>query len=210
MLDAFVEGVRSIVQVCHLVILAPVALTIVAARGRWHAVAGAVLGLVLGGWFFTTSRFGSITDAQLRLTATILIAAIVILGFPVLFQRDRPAWLRGVGETVQTPAATFGIVALVATMVTQWWRPCVGVELGSILTNGPRDPWGQFLPSAGFMLGIAMPFVLLGLAYAAAKPGVEMSAKLAWAGSALTIVLAASVIAGQHGEIVSRLFQWSQ
>ncbi|MGB3733412.1 MAG: hypothetical protein WA964_00545 [Ilumatobacter sp.] len=210
MIDAFVEGVRSIVQVCHLVILAPVALTIVAARGRWQAVAGAVFGLVLGGWFFVTNRFGNITDTQLRITATVLIVAIVLLAFPVLFRRDHPSWLRDAGDKIQSSAGTFGISALVATMVTQWWRPCVGVELGSILTNGPRDPWGQLLPSTGFMLGIATPLILLGLAYAAAKPGVELSTKLAWIGSGLTIVLAVSVIAGQHGEIVSRLFQWSQ
>lgn len=210
MIDAFVEGVRSIVQVCHLVILAPVALTIVAARGRWQAVAGAVFGLVLGGWFFVTNRFGNITDTQLRITATVLIVAIVLLAFPVLFRRDHPSWLRDAGDKIQSSAGTFGISALVATMVTQWWRPCVGVELGSILTNGPRDPWGQLLPSTGFMLGIATPLILLGLVYAAAKPGVELSTKLAWIGSGLTIVLAVSVIAGQHGEIVSRLFQWSQ
>jgi cytochrome c biogenesis protein CcdA len=210
MIDAFVEGVRSIVQVCHLVILAPVAFTIVTARGSWQAVAGAVFGVVLGGWLFVTNRFGNITDTQLRITAIVLITAIVPLGFPALFQRDRPTWLRGVGQKIQSPAATFAIAAMVATMVTQWWRPCVGVELGSILTNAPRNPWGQFLPSAGFMLGITTPFILIGLAYAAAKPGVELSTKLAWVGSALTLVLAASVIAGQHGEIVSRLFQWSQ
>jgi len=210
MIDAFVEGVRSIVQVCHLVILAPVALTIVAARGRWQAVAGAVFGVVLGGWFFVTNRFGSITDTQLRVTATILIVAVVLLGFPVLFERDRPTWFRETGERLQSSAGTFGIAMLVATMVTQWWRPCVGVELGAILTNGPRDPFGQLLPSTGFMLGIATPLILLGLVYAAARPGTELSTKFAWVGSTLTVVLAVSVIAGQHGEIVSRLFQWSQ
>ncbi len=210
MIDAFVEGVRSIVQVCHLVILAPVALTIVAARGRWPSVAGALFGVALGGWLFVTNRFGSITDAQLRITATVLIVLVLAIGFPAMFERDRPTWLRRAGEIVQSPAPTFGITAVVATMVTQWWRPCVGVELGSILTNGPRDPWGQLLPSTVFMLGVATPLVLLGLAYAAAKPSQDVSTKLAWTGSALTVVLAMSVIAGQHGEIVSRLFQWSQ
>ena len=210
MIDAFVEGVRSIVQVCHLVILVPVALTIVAGRGRWTAVVGSVSGVVLGGWFFVTNRFGNITETELRVTATILIVAVVLLALPATIEPDRPSWLRTAGATARSPIATFVIALLVSTMVVQWWRPCVGVELGSILTNGPRDPWGQLLPSTGFMLGIAMPLILLGLAYAAARPGVELSTKLAWVGSALTVALAASVIAGQHGEIVSRLFQWSQ
>ncbi len=210
MIDAFVEGVRSIVQVCHLVILAPVALTIVAARGRWPSVAGALFGVVLGGWLFVTNRFGSITETELRVTAALLIALVVIVGFPSLFERDHPSWLRRAGEIAQSPPSSFAATALVAAMVTQWWRPCVGVELGSILTNGPRDPLGQLLPSTGFMLGVAMPLVLLGPAYAAARPNENASAKLAWVGAGLTVVLAVSVIAGQHGEIVSRLFQWSQ
>lgn len=210
MIDPFVEGVRSIVQVCHLVILAPVGLTIVVARGRWQAVAGAVLGVVVGGWVFVTNRFGSITDTQLRVSASILIVAVVLLGFPRLFDRDHPTWMRAAGDRVRSPVAAFGVSALVAAMVTQWWRPCVGVELGTILTNGPSDPWGQLLPSTAFMIGIAAPLVLIGLAYAAIRPKNEVSTKLGWVGAGLTIVLAMSVIAGQHGEIVSRLFRWSQ
>lgn len=210
MIDAFVEGVRSIVQVCHLVILAPVALTIVAARGRWQVVAGAVFGVVLGGWFFITNRFGSITDLQLRVTALLLIAAVVLLAFPGICDRDRPEGARRFGEVVQTPGAGAVIAAIVGVMVTQWWRPCVGVELGSLLTNAPSDPWGQLLSSIGFMLGISIPLIVLGLIYGAAKPNVDVTTKAAWVGSSLAVVLALSVIAGQHGEIVSRLFQWSQ
>lgn len=210
MIDSFVEGARSIVQVCHLVILAPVALTIVAARGRWQAVVGAVAGVLIGGWFFITNRFGSITDAQLRITALMLIAAVLLLGFPASFDRDRPDAARRFGSCVQSPAAGAGIAAVVGLMVTQWWRPCVGVELGSLLTNGPDDPWGQLLPSIGFMAGISIPLVLLGLLYGAAKPSTGVTTRAAWAGSLLAVVLAVSVLAGQHGEIVSRLFQWSQ
>ena len=67
MIDAFAEGVRSIVQVCHLVILAPVALTIVAARGRREAVVGAVTGVVLGGWIFATGWI-TFSDVVLRVS----------------------------------------------------------------------------------------------------------------------------------------------
>jgi hypothetical protein len=48
-IDAFVEGVRSIDQVCNVVILAPLALTIVAANGRWQSVVWAVAGVLVGG-----------------------------------------------------------------------------------------------------------------------------------------------------------------
>lgn len=210
MIDAFIEGVRSIVQVCHMVILAPVALTIIAARGRWQSVAGSVFGVVLGGWFFVTNRFGVITDTQLRVTAALLIAAVLVLGVPSLFRRENPVWLESVGDKIQSPVAVAGISAAVGVMVAQWWRPCVGVELGSILTSAPRDPWGQLLPTIGFMLGITIPLILIGLIYAAWNPAIERSTKVGWVGSGLCTALGLSVIAGQHGEIVSRLFQWSQ
>lgn len=210
MIDAFVEGVRSLGQVCHLAILAPVALTIVAARGRWPAVVGAVFGVVLGGWLFVTNRFGSITDLELRISALALIILVLPLGFPGVLRRDRPSWFRRIGRAIQSPAGTAGIAATVGVIVAQWWRPCVGVELGSILTDAPADPWGQLLPTIGFMLGISLPLVVLGLVYAAWKPSASTAKRLGWVGSILTVVLAVSVLGGQHGEIVSRLFEWSQ
>ncbi len=200
MIDAFVEGVRSIVQVCHLVILAPVALTIVAARGRWEAVAGAVAGVVFGGWVFAAGWI-TFSDVVLRFSALLLIAAVVALGAPRLFGRD---------EIVRSPIAIAGIAGGVAVLVTQWWRPCVGEELGSILTNAPDRPWSQLLPTVGFMLGVSLPLVAIGLVYAAWPPGPTTATRLGWIGCGLTAVLGMSVIAGQHGEIVSRLFQWSQ
>jgi cytochrome c-type biogenesis protein len=199
-IDAFVEGVRSIVQVCHLVILVPVALTIVAARGRWQAVVGAVLGVVLGGWIFVAGWI-SLSDLALRVSAILLIAAVVVLGAPRLFGHD---------EIIRSPFAVGAITAAAAMLVTQWWRPCVGEELGSMLTKAPDQPGSQLLPTTGFMLGISLPLIAIGLLYAAWPPGPVTGTRLAWIGSGLTFVLGVSVIAGQHGEIVSRLFQWSQ
>lgn len=203
MIDAFVEGVRSIYQVCHLVILAPVALTILAARGRWQAVAGAVLGVIVGGWIFVSGWFGSITDTELRVTALIVIAGVLALALPRIFSDS-------IRTTLESPLTAAGIAGGIAVLVTQWWRPCVGVELGSILTNAPDDPFGQLLPTIGFMLGISIPLIVIGLVYAVWQPARGVAGKVGWAGAALCVLLAVSVVAGQHGEVVSRLFQWSQ
>ena len=200
MIDAFVEGVRSIGQVCNLVILAPVALTIVAARGRWESVVGAVGGIVIGGWIFATGWI-TLSYPALRASAVLLIAAVLVLGAPRLFGRD---------AIVRSPAALGAISGGVAVLVTQWWRPCVGAELGSILTNAPDRPWSQLLPTFGFMLGISLPLVAIGLLYAAWPPTPVAARRLGWVGCGLTVALGLSVLGGQHGEIVSRLFQWSQ
>jgi cytochrome c-type biogenesis protein len=200
MIDAFVEGVRSIVQACQLVILAPVAFTIVAARSRREAVAGAVTGAVLGGWIFATGWI-TLSDVALRVSALFLIVAIVVLGAPRLFRR---------GEIVRSPVAIGALTGGVAVLVTQWWRPCIGEELGSILTDAPDRPWAQLPPTIGFMLGLSLPLIAIGLLYAAWPPPPPIAIRLGWIASGLTVVLGLSVIAGQHGEIVSRLFEWSR
>lgn len=200
MIDAFAEGVRSIVQVCHLVILAPVALTVVAARSRWESVAGAVTGVVFGGWIFATGWI-TFSDTTLRVSAVVLIVSVVVLGAPRLFGRD---------EVVRSPAAIGAITGGVALVVTQWWRPCVGEQLGSILTHAPARPVSQLLPTIGFMLGISVPLVAIGLLHAAWPPAPPTAARLGSVGCGLAVVLGASVLAGRHGEIVSRLFAWSR
>lgn len=203
MIDGFVEGVRSITQVCQLVILAPLGLMIIAARGRWAAVAGAVGGAVVGGWLFVTNRFGAITDLELRVSALLVIAAAVILAFPQLLGR------RGAATVRSRPGVAL-ICGGSGILVVQWWRPCVGTELGSLLTEAPGDPWGQFLPAVGFMLGMSTPLLVLGLIFSTWRPAAAASRALGWSATVLTVALAGSVLAGHHGEIVSRLFEWSQ
>ena len=165
-----------------------------------ESVAGAVTGVVFGGWIFATGWI-TLSESLLRASAVLLIAAAVVLGAPHLFGRE---------QIVRSPAALGAISGGVAVLVTQWWRPCVGTELGSILTNAPDRPWSQLLPTFGFMLGISFPLIAIGLLYAAWPPGPVASRRLGWVGCGLTVALGLSVLGGQHGEIVSRLFQWSQ
>ena len=105
MIDAFVEGVRSIDQVCHLVILAPVALTIVAARGRWQAVVGGVIGVVLGGWVFAAGWI-DLDDLALRLSSVLVIGAVAVLGAPRAFGRDDIVGSSAAVGAVDRPAST--------------------------------------------------------------------------------------------------------
>ena len=213
MIDAFVEGVRSIVQACHLVILFPVAMLVIAGRARWQVVAGAVLGIVLGGWVFMT-RWLVLDDTQIRWSSLIVIGATAFVGLGfVVARRGSPTADDGGPVTAPFtggPWVSGGITAVVAFIVTTWWRPCVGEQLGDILTRAPDDPWGQLLPSIGFMLGVATPIVLLGAAIAAWEPSARTGDRLAIGTTAIGVVLGLSVLAGRHGEIVATLFDWSQ
>lgn len=209
MSDAFVEGVRSVGQACHLVILAPVAMMIIAARGRWQAVVGAVAGVTVGGYIFVT-RWFIFTDLQLRLSALAVIAGLVVVTLPSVARGDRPEWLARITTAMESPWPAASISAAVGVIVTLWWRPCVGEELGEILTLAPGQPWSQLFPTVGFMIGVSIPLVLLGLAFGAWQPTATVASKLGVFAAAFGVLLSGSVVIGQHGEIVSKLFQWSQ
>ena len=159
-----------------------------------------VVGVVLGGWIFATGWI-TFSDTALRVSAVVLIVSVVALGAPRPFGRD---------EVVRSPAAIGAITGGVALVVTQWWRPCVGEQLGSILTHAPARPVSQLLPTIGFMLGISVPLVAIGLVRAVWPPAPPTAARLGSVGCGLAVVLGASVLAGRHGEIVSRLFAWSR
>ncbi|BAN02940.1 hypothetical protein [Ilumatobacter coccineus] len=209
MIDAFAEAVRSLTQVCHLVVVAPVAMTILAARGRWPAVAGAIGGIAAGGVVFVT-RWIVLTDGRLRLSALLVIGVVAMIGLSHLVPAHRGERIERFAAGAESTWAVAGSSAVVGAIVTQWWRPCVGEALGEILTLAPNDPWGQLLPTIGFMLGISLPLLVIGLAYMAWQPSPAVATRIGVAATAVGIVLAASVVFGQHGEIVARLFQWSQ
>ena len=148
MIDAFVEGVRSIVQVCHLVILAPVALSIVAAHGRWQAVVGAVAGVVLGGWIFAAGWL-TLSDAMLRLSAVVLIAGVVVLGAPRACSDARRSSARP-SESAPSP------VASVCSSPSGGGRAWVKNSARSSPTH-PTSRGRSCFPTIGFMLGISLP-----------------------------------------------------
>ncbi|MEM1335263.1 MAG: hypothetical protein AAGG08_17575 [Actinomycetota bacterium] len=227
MIDAFVEGARSIVQACHLVILAPVMMAVLAARASWTVVAGAVVGVCLGGWLFAT-RWLLLDDDQIRWSSLAVIGMIALSAWASLrateladepsSTNDRAPDSTNDRAPESTTAGAVDVIrrmspvtaGAVGVVVTAWWRPCVGSELGDILTRAPGAPWGQLLPTIGFMLGISLPIVAVGLAVAAWQPAAGAARRLAGFAGALGVVLAASVLAGQHGEIVARLFAWSE
>jgi cytochrome c-type biogenesis protein len=150
-----------------------------------------------------------VTDLRVRLSAVIVVVALVGLILPIAVPDDGNSLSR-LRNALAQPWISALLTGLVALIVTHWWRPCVGIELGSILTAAPDDPIGQLPATVGFMLGISIPLLLVALTFVAARPTGLFAGRLAWGGATLCTVLAVSVIAGQHGEIVSRLFQWSQ
>jgi len=95
------------------------------------------------------------------------IGGIVVIGFglmtlgviriPLFYRDTRPQW--------STRPVALGSSALLGVFFAAGWTPCIGTTLGAILTLGMSGQTsGQaMLLSAGYSLGLALPFLALGL-----------------------------------------------
>jgi len=87
------------------------------------------------------------------------LATLGILKIPWLNYDTRPEW---------NPTRRYGLVSagLMGVFFAAGWTPCIGVTLGAILTLGfSQETSGQaMLLASGYALGLALPFLVIGLA----------------------------------------------
>lgn len=198
----FAEAVRATVQPCTFLLIVPMLAAVAAAGARWHAVLGATVAGIVGGWLLADNRF-LLEGAWLRASGLLAIVLFALLVIPGV--RDEIPGERYVGHA----RGQAGIVAAVTLLATMWWRPCVGEELGVIL-NGAQDGLvGQLLPMASYMLGALVPVAVVVAARYVAEPPVRVSNVIDWAFASIGIVVAGSLVAGQHDEVVVRLTRWT-
>ncbi len=199
MLGLFVEAVRATAQPCTFLLIAPMAIAVVCARARWSALLAAVGAAIVGGWLLAANWF-LLDGASLVASAIVVIVLLGVIVTPRVGRR----W--PIATEDRSRAAVVGIVTLVATM---WWRPCVGSELGAILTASQDGLAGQLLPMAVYMIGASVPVVAIALAYAAVDPAERYTDALSWVAFAGAIVLGGSLALGQHDQVVVALTRWT-
>ena len=199
MLGPFVEAVRATAQPCTFLLIAPMAIAVVCARARWSALLAAVGAAIVGGWLLAANWF-LLDGAMLAVSAIVVIVLLGVLAIPQVGRR----W--PIVAEDRSRAAIVGTVTLVATM---WWRPCVGSELGSILTASQDGVSGELFPMAVYMIGASVPVVAIALAYAAVEPSERYADALSWAAYAGAIVVAGSLALGQHDQVVVALTRWT-
>ena len=104
-----------------------------------------------------------------------------------------------------------GFAAGLAFLGTLWWRPCVGEELGVILTGAANDGVaGELLGMAAYMLGAMVPVVIVALVVRAIDPSERSTVWLSSATTGLVVMLGAALASGNYGELVATLTEWSQ
>ena len=195
----FSEALRSTIQPCTFLLLAPVMLVVVAARLRLQAVIAAFGAGILGGWVFADNTF--VLDGWwLRLSALPVLGVFVGLAIPAV--GDRFPRLRG------TTAGALG-TGFVTAGATLWWRPCVGNELGTILTDAQSGVVGQMLPMAAYMIGALTPVAAVALAHRVWEPDQRTDVWLGWGALLMALIVSGSILVGRHDQIVVALTRWT-
>lgn len=200
MTATLLEAVRATTQPCTFLLLAPPLLTVVVLRARWWALAATFGSAIVGGWMLAWNAF--VLDGTLLQISGAAVAATIALAATAPF-REQLAW----ANSRIAGALIAGGVTLAASL---WWRPCVGLELGRLLTRAQADPLGQFPGMALYMVGAVIPVLLVALAmHAIAAPRRIARASSVVAGGALCVI-AIAVVLGRHDAIVVTLTEWTQ
>ncbi len=199
MIGPFAEAVRSTTQPCTFLLVVPSMVAVVATRARWRSLAAVLSAAIVGGWWFAANRF-VVSGVWLRFSAIVVVAVLVVVVLAP--RRSGPAWL--VDERVQVAGA--GTIAFVAT---QWWRPCVGEELGQILTDAQTGLAGQLPAMAAYMFGAMLPVTAIVLASETFEPPERVRTWFANGAALLGVVIAGALVLGRHDEVVVTLTRWT-
>ncbi len=199
MIPAFTEALRATTQPCTLLLVLPPLLMAIVTRGRWISFAATCVGAVAGGWLFIANVV-SLSDIQLQISGLLVGAAVTVLiaapHVPTL------AW----STDSRVGAAVAGGVAFVATL---WWNPCVGDELGAILTASPNGVVAQLPGITAYMLGAMVPVLAAVLVIRTIDPSERGARRASVVAGVGTEIIALTLAVGGHDELVTTLTAWT-
>lgn len=142
-MDVLVEGVESLKLACSLVLLIPALGVVMLGRRRrwlvpaWIATVTLVAWITFAGWFLPIA--GGVGH---------VLVGVALLALAVV------AW------RVDRLEADLAATAIAGFLAAWTWIPCVGRELGEILNNARREPWGELGPTLLYMTGLFLPLVV--------------------------------------------------
>nr|MDE0501490.1 hypothetical protein [bacterium] len=191
-MSLFAEGIRSSVLACsYSVLLVGLALVVLRRKDRMGALGMFAGFAILSAWI----RAAGISNLLAGRVATVLL---VIGGLALaLMVNRRPAGLAG--------------SALLGTFAGATWFPCVGEELGTVLTRAQDEPGAALWLLGVYLIGVMIPLVAI-LAVAMYLPVVRRWMDGRWVAIAAKAVLAAIgvlVLTDHYDTLLSTLARWS-
>ena len=199
MFGAFAEAIRATVQPCSFLLIVPILVVVLATGARWLPTATAVGAAVVGGWLLA-SNWLILDGWQLQLSAAVALIAIVAVALVPFDERL---------NTLRSDRAGVPVAAGVSLLATMWWRPCVGEELGSILTDAQTGLAGQLPGMTAYMLGAMVPVVMVALVVNVVGMTERRRATIGASAALLGVVVVGALAVGRHDSVVVTLTRWT-
>jgi cytochrome c biogenesis protein CcdA len=92
---------------------------------------------------------------------------------------------------------------------TLWWRPCIGEELGAILTGARLGVLRELPGITAYMLGTMVPVLAVVLMVRTIDPSTTATRRIGWCAGGVGLVVAAAMTVGRHDELVTTLTRWT-
>jgi len=195
---AFFEAIRSLIQPCTLLFIAPTLAIVVVAAARWYVVAAAIVAAVVGGWALATGWW-FLDGPGLRVAGV----GFTVLTLGLAFSGS------GLRSPLQArPELVGGAVAAGTLLATAWWRPCVGEHLGAIL-DGTQGVGYQFPAMAAYMLGLMLPVVAVGLLRRLGGPDHRAWRWARIMAGILGAAIGLALVGGVHDDLAAMLSRWT-
>ena len=191
-MSLFAEGIRSSLLPCsYSILLVGLALLVVRKKERMGVLAIFAGFTILSAWL----RAGGISNILAgRMATTLLVLGGLGLALMV---SNRPAGL--------------GAAALVGTFAGATWLPCVGAELGTVLTDAQNEPASAILPMGVYLVGVMIPLVAI-MALLAYSPAIRRWVDGRWVatvGKAVIAAVGVMVLFDYYDSVLSTLARWS-
>ncbi|MFW2382704.1 MAG: hypothetical protein ACN4GZ_13165 [Acidimicrobiales bacterium] len=194
MLALFGEGLETAFFPCSLVLAVP-GLAVAAGGRRFSAfaIAAFATGLLVSSWL----RFAGATDLW---PPIIVGSGFLVASFAIArLDAGRPSLAAG-GAGAAAGAATGSL-----------WRPCVGIEFGTVLNGMAGSGLRGGFELAVYIVGVMAPVIaVVAVANALPPAWIERASKpLMWLGGGVLVILGLATIAGFDDHVISRLFELS-
>jgi cytochrome c biogenesis protein CcdA len=183
-----IEGVGEMVLPCSFGLVVPGLLALLLAkRSALAAVVTLAVVAALTAW---ARAAGFVDDVPIALLVVLVPVAVLVL------RRDRPA----------SEAVGGGLLGVVAGAT---WMPCVGEQLGVILTTAPREPLAQLVPLTVYVVGVLAVVIALALLPVLAAPVDRHRGHRAvvGVGVALAAVVTVALAAGRYTDVLATFAQ---
>lgn len=194
MIPAFVEGGTAIGLPCSLVLIVPVLAVALAVPARpLIAVTVAIAGSTAAMWL----RASGLVSGGLETWGSVVLAVSTIAVLVAWRYRE---W---------APRHAVALAIAPGLLAGWMWQPCVGTELGSILTAvGQRDATSPAWLAA-YVVGVTIPAYVVALARVAVGDAERPRRVLAVVGTAVGCLLGGLVVLGVDDRIIGWLVRIS-